>query len=75
MELPSGVNYGEEQGPWMSAITWLPIVQLWKRIRGGCKEFAKFTKFELEMWGRSNFGVMHGMQMSRLRSFTLSYSK
>lgn len=28
-------------------LLWLPMVQLRKLIRGGCKEFAKFTKFEI----------------------------
>lgn len=69
------LTMGKDRGRGCRLLLWLPMVQLWKRIRGGCKEFAKFTKFELEMWGRSNFGIMRGMQMSRLRSFTLSYSK
>lgn len=47
MESPSGINYGEEQGPWMSAIIMATHGTVRKLIRGGCKEFAKFTKFEI----------------------------
>ena len=29
-------------------LLWEPMVRLWKGIRGGCKEYVKFTKFETE---------------------------